>query len=204
MTVPGPAGDKFMQMGRVGLGGIFAALMAMTAPAMAVPYFWVPLTASGEVNGNPVSPFSLGVIDFDAPVAGNHFSFQAQCFSGPACAPQYFSGDFGNVAIAANIPGKLFPIVGVNIDVIFNADGTLSGLVNYVDTGAHYFTSGAGSSWGGSFNSDLINCTNPNPCGATGYWQTSAVIPAPEPLTMSLFGVGFAGAVALRRRRIAK
>ncbi len=36
------------------------------------------------------------------------------------------------------------------------------------------------------------------------YASANSVTPVPEPLTLSLFGAGFAGAVAMRRRKKAK
>jgi hypothetical protein len=195
-------GDKIMHIGKAALGGIFASLVAMTAPAQAGPmsYVWVPLTASGEVSGNPVGLFSLGSIGFASALAGNNFNFHTQCGLGPFCAPEFFTGNFGAVSIQTNISGKMFPIIDVTVGVTFNGDGTLSGTVRYIDTGADYFLSGSGNAWSGSFNSDLINCRNPTPCAATGYWLAQGPIQAPEPFTLSLFGAGLVGAAALRRK----
>jgi len=91
------------------------------------------------------------------------------------------------------------PIAIVSVNVTFNDDGTLSGTTNYNDQGADYFLSGTGDTWTGQFNSDFLNCNNPNPCQATGYWRGNFTIP--EPMTITIFGIGIAGAVALRRRR---
>ena len=182
---------------------VFALLLlAPCAPAEAGPafYSWVPLSASGEVSGNPVGVFSLGSVDFASALAGNHFSFSAEC-SGAPCPTGFSDGNFGGVSIQrSGAYGGMDPIVFVDIDVIFNGDGTLSGHIHYFDTGTHFVVSGSGDAWDGQFNSDSINCDNPNPCQATGYWF-GGPIEAPEPFTVSLFGAGIAGAAALRRKR---
>jgi len=187
---------------KVVLSLLFLLICAPATPAAAgATYNWVPLTADGTVNGNPVGLFSLGTISFEAPLAGNHFSFFGLC-SGPAflCAPGFSTGNFGSFAIHPSVIGGMYPIVLLNIDVTFNGDGTLSGTTNYNDTGADFYLSGASTAWSGHFNSDLINCSNPNPCQATGYWQTTSPIPAPEPSTLALLIAGL-GAVGVMRRR---
>jgi hypothetical protein len=175
---------------------------ARGTPASAETYGWVPLTADGDVNGSPVGLFSLGFISFEPALGGDNFSYSGECFpSGPPpffnCAPGFSNGDFGSFTIEPSILGGMKPILLVDIDVTFNNDGTLSGVIDYNDDGADFFTSGTGNSWTGQFNSDFINCSNPTPCEATGYWQ-GAPIPAPEPPTWALLlgGMGVIGAAA--------
>ena len=185
---------------------LFLILCVPATPASAgATYTWVPLTAVGNVNGNPVGLFSLGSISFASAHSGNHFSFFGTCSGGPAflCAPGFSTGDFGSFAIQPAGFGGMKPIVLVSIDVIFNEDGTLTGFTNYNDTGADFFLGGTANAWSGHFNSDLINCNNPNPCQATGYWKTSGPIPAPEPSTWALLlaGMGSLGFAWVLRRR---
>lgn len=199
-----------MRAGWATLKNIFSLLFLLICvppmPASAAAlYSWVPLTAVGQVNDNPVGLFSLGSIGFASPVAGNHFSFFGTCSGGfpNSCAPGFNTGNFGSFGIFPGVPGAIKPIILVDIDVIFNADGTLSGHTRYNDTGADFSLGGTGNTWGGPFNSDLLNCRNPNPCGATGYWLTSSTIPAPEPPTLALLiaGIGAIGFATVLRRR---
>ena len=185
---------------------LFLLICVPTTPASAgATYSWVPLTAVGEVGNGPVGLFSLGTISFASALAGDHFSFVGTCSGVPAslCAPGFSTGDFGSFAIHSSVPGGIPRILMVGIDVTFNGDGTLTGFTSYLDEGADFILGGASNLWGGQFNSDLINCHNPNPCGATGYWQGSP-IPAPEPPTWALLLAGISAvgiAISLKQHR---
>ena len=187
-----------MRVLRVFLAAIAGLLWSVSAQAYG--YTWIPETAAGFSGFSPVGLFSLGQVGFESESAGSHFSFIGSCSYPTPCAPAYSTGDFGSFSIQSW--GGKKPIVFVDVSVTFNADGTLTGTVDYNDEGADYYLSGSGNDWSGQFNSDLLNCYDPNPCQATGYWTNGGSVPVPEPSTwMLLFAGGVAGAGVLFRRR---
>src|SRR5690242_12782852 len=101
-----------------------------TIPARAnVIYDWVPLSQAGHAGLLPIGH----IVFTDATVAGGSFSFSEFCVHG--CAPGLPAG----LVSIAGPPGSIGPIVLLDINVIFLANGTLSGTTDYNDFGGDFF-----------------------------------------------------------------
>ena len=85
--------------------------------------------------------------------------------------------------------------------------GLLAGDEDHLGLSRTVFIDGSGYDWQGSYSSDgfLGSLCGGRPCEFSGYWLAdSSTVPVPEPFTVTLFGAGVAGLIAVRRRKTAK
>lgn len=206
---------------------ILVGLFFLT-PAQATPvtFTWHttdvtnPNAEQGQLPDSNFSSFSGSKLTFtDAIVASGSYSFSEVCPdpSNPSSCPALSSRNFNGLQIDI---GGIQPLnEGMkSLDALLNFVDTgegliLTGHINYADLGSYFnFASipnpnpigdpnyAEGFHWSGTYNSDSLLCghdtgTGVFQCEVAGYWDT------PEPITLSIFGAGLIGAVAMRRRQ---
>ncbi len=228
-----------MHMGKTALGGIFAALIAMTATATAVPFagvnnaFWrVQFFGYSDLISPPTSILPSGI---SIGCFGSAASIANGCQDGASLL--VFNGSdaiikSGGISITNNSGADLPGFLLFKTDFsAFNPGGPSIGA--QVDDATYQYAAFSSSVFGLA-TGDQHACDTrvspnmgPNACGvfspdssqgefgigplAAGQSVTqsyqiniAATVFVPEPLTVSLFGAGLAGAAALRRRRAAK
>jgi len=186
---------------------VFAIVgIAIAQPAAANVVYNFFGNVSGAVNG-PINPrlvvtdaaFASGSLNFSL---SSPFPFSA---CGTASLPScIITGDDSGLVSLFN--SSFSPVTqsgyehGFSINIAFAPDGTLSGSIDENGLNQDLAIGGSEFSWSGSLSSDLYpSCdagTSNGQCKVAGYYLADL----PEPLTLSLFGVGVLGVHLARSR----
>jgi hypothetical protein len=165
----------------------------------------------GNVSGAVNAPINPRLVVTDAAFASGSLNFTVTSPSvGLGCGPSghpstcTITGDDSGFVSLFN--GSFDPVTQsgyeskFSIDVNFAPDGTLGGSIDENGLNQDLAIAGSEFSWSGSLSSDLYpSCDAGTPngqCKVAGYYLADL----PEPLTLSLFGVGVLGVHLARSR----
>ncbi len=150
---------------------------------------------------------SFRLVISDAAVARGSFNLQesagSQILSVTGDVADFVSASTGPLAAPGPTVTPTFAqFANVNLSLTFTGS-VASGTVNFLGQSDGLQLAGTGGTFSGMFGSDFNNCQNsgPNACIVTGQLTAPAFTPPiPEPISMSLLGVGLMGLAAARRR----
>jgi hypothetical protein len=174
------------------LGILMASLFAPSASAIPVTYHFIG-TVSGGANHVAPTPLTTLYLNVDSAAvqAGSlAVHIEGHCPEPRLCTAGGDLADF--LGIGVEIAGQDFsgaPLSGLghlNLNIAFNADGTLNGSIfsfgNYNSVNA----SGTGFNWSGTFGSDGFLNGRCSTCALSGYWTNQV----PEPPTIVIVAAG--------------